>query len=119
MIIRPALSFLLALADLGHADVGFTDGPPSVETVTPTLDRLVREGIRLDRHYVHYVCTPTRSSIQSGRLPVHVTTALSNPDVPTTGVPRNMTGMAQVLRRAGYGALSSVECLEEPSYCIN
>jgi hypothetical protein len=90
------------LQDLGHADVGFTEGPPSVEIVTPTLDRLVSEGVRLDRHYVHYVCTPTRSSIQSGRLPVHVTVALSNPDVATTGVPRNMTGMAQVLQRAGY-----------------
>ena len=48
------------------------------------------------------VCTPTRSSIQSGRLPVHVTTALSNPDVPTAGIPAEMTGMAEVLRRAGY-----------------
>ena len=46
--------------------------------------------------------TATRTSIQSGRLPVHVTVSLSNPDVPTTGVPRNMTGMAEVLTRAGY-----------------
>ena len=97
----PHILFVL-VDDLGHADVGFTDGPPSVETVTPTLDALVAQGVRLDRHYVHYTCTPTRSSIHSGRLPVHVTTHLSGPTTPSAGIPRNYTGMAEVLRRAGY-----------------
>ena len=130
--------------------MGFTEGPPSIETLTPNLDRLVKEGVRLDRHCKfcqrdrilpaccrRTVCMlpaaageaavrrqgeadpaaclavrdmqtsttyvpPTRTNIQSGRLPVHVTVSLSNPDVPTTGVPRNMTGMAEVLTRAEY-----------------
>jgi hypothetical protein len=86
----------------GHADVGFTDHPPSIEIQTPTMDKLVAQGVRLDRHYVHYTCTPTRSSIHSGRLPVHVTTKLSSPPDPNAGIPRNYTGMAEVLRRAGY-----------------
>ena len=56
---KPHLLFVL-VDDLGHADVGFTDHPPSIETVTPTMDQLVAQGVRLDRHYVHYTCTPTR-----------------------------------------------------------
>lgn len=101
---KPPHIFFCLVDDLGHADVGFTDGPPSVETVTPTLDALVAQGVRLERHYVHYTCTPTRSSIHSGRLPVHVTTKLSSPPAPNAGIPRNYTGMAEVLRRAGYAA---------------
>ena len=93
---KPHIFFCL-VDDLGHADVGFTDGPPSVETVTPTLDTLVQQGVRLERHYVHYTCTPTRSSIHSGRLPVRVTTELSSPPAPNAGIPRNYTGMAEVL----------------------
>ena len=99
----PHILFCL-VDDLGHADVGFTEGPPSVETVTQTMDMLAKQGVILDRHYVHYTCTPTRSSIHSGRLPVHVTTKLSSPPAPNAGIPRNYTGMAEVLRRAGYAA---------------
>eukprot|EP01052_Picozoa_sp_SAG31_P047471 SAG31_NODE_9516_length_1265_cov_1.874786_1_plen_161_part_00 len=98
---KPHLWFVL-VDDLGHADVGFTEHPPTVEIDTPTMDTLVAQGVRLERHYVHYTCTPTRSSIHSGRLPVHVTTTLSNPASPSAGIPRNYTGMAEVLRRGGY-----------------
>lgn len=38
------------------------------------MDSLVQQGVNFTRHYVHYVCTPSRSSVQSGRLPVHVQT---------------------------------------------
>ena len=44
--------------------MGFTEGPASIETATPNLDRLVKEGVRLDRHYVHYVCTRKYTSNQ-------------------------------------------------------
>merc|ERR1719281_1557471 len=48
------------------------------------------------------MCTPTRTSIQSGRLPVHVNTGLGSPCDDNTGIPRNMTGFAEHLQRAGY-----------------
>ena len=64
-----ALLMSVAFADLGHADVGFTDHPPTVEIETPTMDMLVKQGVRLERHYVHYTCTPTRSSIHCPRPP--------------------------------------------------
>jgi len=82
----------------------------TLETHTPNLDSLVGEGILLDRHYAYKICSPSRSSMQSGRLAVHVNTAnigplALNPKDPVSGfagIPRNMTGMAQKLRSAGY-----------------
>lgn len=48
------------------------------------------------------MCTPSRSSFLSGRLPVHVETALPNPEDPNQGVPRNMTSIAAKLKAQGY-----------------
>jgi arylsulfatase A-like enzyme len=54
---------LIVADDLGWADVGWHGG----KFQTPVLDRLVREGVELDRHYVQPVCTPTRTALLSGR----------------------------------------------------
>ena len=70
--------------------------------MTPTIDSLVQEGVELNRHYVHMMCTPSRSSFQSGRLPAHVLTVLSSPCDENGAIPRNMTGIAAVLKKAGY-----------------
>jgi arylsulfatase A-like enzyme len=59
---RPNIVFILA-DDLGYADVGFHGG----NAPTPHLDRLAREGIDLVTHYVHPVCSPTRTALMSGR----------------------------------------------------
>jgi arylsulfatase A-like enzyme len=61
---RPNILFILA-DDLGWSDVGWHGGFAK----TPHLDRLVREGVELDQHYVQPVCTPTRTALMSGRLP--------------------------------------------------
>jgi len=52
------------------------------------------------------MCSPSRCSLQSGRLPVHVNIInmdvdVSNPKDPVSGfqgIPRNMTGMASKLK---------------------
>ena len=64
--------------------------------------QLVKEGVELNRHYVHVMCTPTRASFQSGRLPIHVLTQLSSPCDRNGAIPRNMTGIAAQLKAAGY-----------------
>ena len=53
---------------------------------------LVQEGVQLDRLYVYHMCTPSRSSYLSGRLPIHVEVALPNPENPNQGVvsPRSL-----------------------------
>lgn len=61
---RPNILLIVA-DDLGWSDVGWHRGFAK----TPALDRLVREGVELDRHYVQPVCTPTRTALMSGRYP--------------------------------------------------
>jgi arylsulfatase A-like enzyme len=51
--------------DQGWADVGYHNP----EMRTPHLDRLAREGVELDRHYVQPQCTPTRVALMTGRYP--------------------------------------------------
>eukprot|EP01052_Picozoa_sp_SAG31_P013556 SAG31_NODE_817_length_11849_cov_6.737362_8_plen_291_part_00 len=97
----PHILFIL-VDDLGYADVGFNRAQPDREVVSPALDELVASGVRLTRHYVHQYCTPTRTSVQSGRLPVHVSTGLGSPCGDNTGISQNMTGFAERLKGAGY-----------------
>ncbi|QIF03653.1 arylsulfatase [Roseimicrobium sp. ORNL1] len=51
--------------DQGWADVGYHNP----EMRTPNLDRLAREGVELDHHYVQPQCTPTRVALMTGRYP--------------------------------------------------
>jgi len=109
---------MLLADDYGWGNMGIHRRKPldalesqgALEVHTPNLDSLIDEGILLDRHYVYKICSPSRSSLQSGRLAVHVNTAnigplAINPKDPVSGyagIPRNMTGMAQKMRSAGY-----------------
>lgn len=61
---RPDVVFVIA-DDLGWADVGYHGSP----IATPHIDRLAREGVRLERHYAAPTCTPTRVGLLSGRYP--------------------------------------------------
>lgn len=63
---------LVVVDDLGWTNVGW-HSPTDPNVITPHMDALVRDGIELDRMYAYKYCSPTRSSILSGRLPVHVT----------------------------------------------
>ena len=76
--------------DLGWANVGW-QSPNLPESATPRLTALATAGVILKRRYAHYTCTPSRSSLATGRLPVHVQLTLDNPDVQNAGVPANMT----------------------------
>jgi arylsulfatase A-like enzyme len=49
--------------DLGWNDVGWRSG----RLQTTHLDRLCREGIELEQHYVSPMCSPTRAAFLSGR----------------------------------------------------
>jgi len=100
---------MVLVDDWGWNNVGY-HRPNNPEVQTPNIDNLVKEGIELNRHYVYHYCSPSRASLQSGRLPVHVgyTDDLNeavNPKDPVkgfAGIPRNMTGMAEKMRKGGY-----------------
>ena len=60
----PNIVFVLA-DDLGYADIGYHGGAGQ-GIRTPTLDKLAREGVRLENYYVQPICTPTRGTLMSG-----------------------------------------------------
>jgi arylsulfatase B len=98
----PKYIFTVIVDDLGWGDVGFHRSVPIQDVQTPNLDALAAEGIELTRHMVHSMCTPSRSSFMSGRLPVHVQQTLANPEEFYAGMPANMTALAGKLKEAGY-----------------
>ena len=98
---KPNILFILA-DDFGWANIGYHN-KKNPNIVTPNMDYLCANGLELNRHYVHYVCSPTRSSVQSGRLPVHVN--IGNVPVignPVSGVPPNYTCIAERIKPQGY-----------------
>ena len=101
---------MILVDDFGWANAGWHRAAGYAEVQTPNMDALIAEGIELDRAYTYKFCSPSRSSLQSGRLPVHVNMVNAPPDVSNpadrvagfAAIPRNMTGIATKLRAAGY-----------------
>jgi len=62
---KPNVIILLA-DDLGWADVGYRGS----DIMTPNIDRLAKEGMRLDRFYATPFCTPTRAALMTARDPI-------------------------------------------------
>ena len=98
---HPNVLFIL-MDDVGWANVGF-HAPSNTEIDTPNMDYLQKNGLELFRHYTHYTCCPTRSSFQSGRLPVHVNIVNCLSVTKTTcGIPQNMTSIGAKMQEAGF-----------------
>lgn len=82
--------------DLGWNDVGYHGS----EINTPVIDKLVNEGIELDRFYVHSVCSPTRASLLTGRPPSRY--GILSPLGDEPGLPSGTVTVAELLRQNGY-----------------
>jgi len=91
---RPNFIFIMA-DDFGWADVGFHGG----NVATPNLDRLKVEGVELTQHYVYPVCSPTRSSLLSGRYASRF--GITNPQAPRA-YRWDTTTLASALKSVGY-----------------
>jgi len=99
----PRPNILLIVADdLGWGDVGWHGGFGK----TPHLDRLVAEGVELDRHYVQPVCTPTRAALLTGRYPGRFGPHVIAPSN-RRALPRGTATLASVLRSAGYATFQT------------
>jgi len=91
-------NILLVVADdLGWSDVGWHGG----FSKTPTLDKLVREGLELDQHYVQPVCTPTRTALMSGRYPGRFGPQALSPSN-LRAMPLGTVTLASALKSVGY-----------------
>jgi arylsulfatase A-like enzyme len=91
---RPNIVLILA-DDQGYAETGY-HGHPQVKT--PVLDEMAARGLQLDRFYAAgCVCSPTRTSILTGRN--HNRSGVFAPNYSTR--PEEIT-IAQILKGAGY-----------------
>lgn len=98
---KPSLNVVYIVADdLGWADVGYHGLSP---IRTPNIDKLVREGVELDRFYGCPVCSPSRACVMTGRSPMRygMIYAVVRP-WETHGIPQNERLLPEVFRDAGY-----------------
>jgi arylsulfatase len=105
---RPNILWLV-VDDMGYGDPGSFGGGIAVGADTPNMDRLAREGLRLTSTYSQPTCTPTRSAILTGRLPVR--TGLTRPILAGDKLTKNPwadeTSIAQILSNVGYKTILS------------
>lgn len=94
---RPNVIFLLA-DDLGWADVGWHGD----EIKTPHLDGLAAAGVRLERHYGHPVCSPSRAALLTGRYGFRIGINVALTDGAAAGLPAGIATLPGVLQAAGY-----------------
>jgi len=86
--------------DLGYGDLGIY-GHPTI--LTPNLDRLAAEGVKLTSFYVpSALCSPSRMSLLSGRYPMRTGIPyVLGPD-DTTGIRPSEITLAEALKERGY-----------------
>ena len=123
---RPNLIITL-VDDIGYNDVGWRNS----DVKTPFLDSLLRNEseptVELMRHYTFCVCSPTRASLLTGRLPAHVSQVNLGAEFPATdelvgGMDMRMRTLPQLLVEAGYSTahvgkwhLGSTQMVQLPS----
>ena len=105
---RPNIVWLV-VDDMGWGDPGAYGGGAAIGAATPNMDRLAVEGLKLTSAYSQATCTPTRSAILTGRLPVR--TGLTRPILAGDTITRNPwedeISLPALLAEAGYATVLS------------
>lgn len=103
---RPNILYFYA-DDMGWGSIGpngqdkrRTSGLPSVRT--PNLDRLAEQGVNFQRAYGCMVCSPARSSQQTGFHQGHTWADRNNPDNAKKAIRTHDICMGEALKAAGY-----------------
>ena len=82
--------------DMSWNDVGYHGS----HIQTTNIDRLAREGMQLDRFYVHPICSPTRTAMMTGRSPARF--GITGPLGGSAGVPTDERFLSEAFQDAGY-----------------
>jgi len=101
---RPNILWLV-VDDLGFGDIGGPwGGGAHIGAATPNIDTLAKNGLALTSTYSQPTCTPTRSAMMLGRLPMR--TGLIRPilagDTLKVNPWKGETSIAKLLSNAGY-----------------
>ena len=90
------------LDNLGFGELGCYGGGIVRGAPTPRIDVLAAQGLRLTKMNMEAQCTPSRSAVMTGRIPVRSgTTQIPQPGAPSGLVAWERT-IAEVLSDAGY-----------------
>ncbi len=99
----------LVVDDMGWGDPGVYGGGAVIGAATPNMDTLARGGLKLTSTYSQPTCTPTRSAILTGRLPVR--TGLTRPILAGDKITKNPwadeVSLPRLLSEAGYKTILS------------
>ena len=90
---------LLLSQDLGFNDVGFHG---SKQIPTPHIDSIAKEGVTLNNYHVQPVCSPTRSTIMSGRHVIHTGIYMPFSQGTNLRLHLNYTLLPGYLKKLGY-----------------
>jgi arylsulfatase A-like enzyme len=105
---RPNIVWLV-IDDMGWGDPGVYGGGAAIGAATPNIDRLAHEGLKLTSTYSQPTCTPTRSAILTGRLPMR--TGLTRPILAGDKITKNPwadeISLSALLGKAGYQTVLS------------
>ncbi|MEP4078471.1 arylsulfatase [Haloferula sp.] len=103
---RPNILWIV-VDDMGYGDPGCYGGGAAIGAATPNMDKLAAEGLKLTSCYSQHTCTPTRSAILTGRLPVR--TGLTRPILAGDKITKNPwadeVSLAKLLSDSGYYTL--------------
>eukprot|EP00045_Choanoeca_perplexa_P013861 m.159069 g.159069 ORF g.159069 m.159069 type:complete len:493 (+) comp16480_c0_seq3:1-1479(+) len=89
---------LYVVDDMGYSNIGYHND----HVLTPNFDQAAADGVKLERQYTFWYCSPTRSSLMTGRYPLHVSEDNDNAGTLVGAVPVEMTMIPAKLKTAGY-----------------
>jgi arylsulfatase A-like enzyme len=98
---RPNIVFMM-VDNFGYGDLGSYGGGVLRGVPTPNLDRLAQQGLRLTNFNVEPECTPTRSALMTGRMPVRSGTSFVNNRGARDGLANWEYTIAELLSDSGY-----------------
>lgn len=99
----PRPNIILMMADnMGYMDPGCYGGGAVLGAPTPRMDQMAKEGLKLTSFYSESQCSPTRSAMMTGRLPIRTGYNSATPPGIMAGLSPNETTLAEVLSDAGY-----------------